>query len=57
MIRTIAALAAATALAPAPASAPTRDEALTCWLMTHPNRAPLPVTHWPAIAPRGERIA
>lgn len=42
---------------PAPASSPTRDEALRCWLMVHPNRAPLPVTHWPQMRPRGERIA
>ena len=53
MLKPIAALAAATALAPAPASlppsGPTRDEALRCWLMTHPNPAPLPMDPWPAL--------
>ena len=62
MLKPIAALAALSLAAPAaapasPASSPTRDEALRCWLMTHPNRAPLPVTHWPQMASKGERIA
>ena len=57
MIRSIAALAAATALAPAPASAPSRDEALRCWLMTHPNSAPLPLDHWPALNRGRSRFA
>jgi hypothetical protein len=50
----VAALAAFSLAAPA---APTRDEALGCWLMTHPNRERLRVTHWPQAEPKGERIA
>ena len=66
MTRTIAApstllgagLAAAFSLAaPAAPARPSHDEALRCWLMTHPNRERLRVTHWPAVEPRGERIA
>jgi hypothetical protein len=51
MMKVIAALAALSLAAPAaaPASSPTRDEALRCWLMTHPNPDPLPLDHWPAL--------
>ena len=51
MLKPIAALAALTLAAPAapPPSSPTRDEALRCWLMTHPNEAPLPLDRWPAL--------
>ena len=55
MLKPIAALAALSLAAPAaappelPASGPTRDEALRCWLMTHPNPAPLPLDRWPAL--------
>lgn len=51
MLKPIAALAALSLAAPAaaPASSPTRNEALRCWLMTHPNPTPLPVDHWPAL--------
>ncbi|MDB5691498.1 MAG: hypothetical protein JWO81_561 [Alphaproteobacteria bacterium] len=54
-----AGLAAALSLAaPAPPpSHPSHDEALSRWLMIHPNRERLRVTHWPAAEPRGERIA
>jgi hypothetical protein len=41
----------------APASHPSHDEALRCWLTIHPNRERLRVTHWPAVEPRGEMIA
>jgi hypothetical protein len=58
MLKPMAALAALSLAAPAaaPASSPpsspssrARDEALRCWLMTHPNPAPLPIDHWPAL--------
>ena len=62
MLKPIAALAALSLAAPAaapasPASSPTRDEALRCWLMTHPNHAPLPLEHWPALNRGKERFA
>jgi hypothetical protein len=58
MTRIFAAVLAAFSLtAPAAPAAPTRDEALGCWLMTHPSRDRLRVTHWPQAEPKGERIA